>query len=488
MEPRDVLISNLKTLLIQLLPRNLLCDNDWVPSTITSLQMAGVFVGNVACGHVADLVGRKPPFFLAFLTLIISNIIAAFSTSRIMFAVIRFFIGLEMGFQLTVQYNIVSEFTLAKWRTWVVAVPSWAIEVTLFALVSWLVNDWQHLHFVTEAIGVPFLAAYWFVPESFRWYVGHDRIRNAENVIKSVAKVNGKPPPDLSTISQMDPSITPQQKDRKYSLFDVLKNKDLRKYTFLLAFVWYDLLYCLGKVTVITLGLAVYGIQFGVSALSGNIYINMFVIGLIGSPVQLINIPLQNRLVRKKTAILFFVICAVFAIVVAVTQYFTGKDCATYVKRFSGFRLAISYLKRFYIVVCFKTKVRDQLSNVAAIVSLTAINACWSPIQTLTIEIYPTVVRNIGYGLQNTMARVGAIIGPQLVFLDTKVAGMMYWICGVTAVISIFVLLPIPETRGVDLTDKLSKTDRVKSGEAAMGKTVETEEICKEPFSISTKL
>lgn len=45
-----------------------------------------------------------------------------------------------------------------------------------------------------------------------------------------------------------------------------------------------------------TLGLAGYGIQFGVSALSGSIYINVFVIGLIGSPIQIILIPLQNRL------------------------------------------------------------------------------------------------------------------------------------------------------------------------------------------------
>jgi MFS family permease len=124
--------------------------------------MAGIFVGNVACGHVADLVGRKPPFFLSLLALVISNVVATFSTSWVMFAIFRFFIGLEIGFELTVQYNIMSEFTLAQWRTWVVAVPSWAIEVALFALVSWLVNDWRHLQFVTAAIGVPFLASYWY--------------------------------------------------------------------------------------------------------------------------------------------------------------------------------------------------------------------------------------------------------------------------------------------------------------------------------------
>lgn len=125
--------------------------------------MAGVFVGNIACGQVADLIGRKPPLFISLLFLIVANIISPFSTSWVMFATIRFFIGLAMGFEITVQYNIMSEFTLARWRTWVVAVPSWYIEVALFSLVAWLLNDWRHLHFVTAAIGVPLLATYWYV-------------------------------------------------------------------------------------------------------------------------------------------------------------------------------------------------------------------------------------------------------------------------------------------------------------------------------------
>jgi len=91
---------------------SLVCDQAWIPSTITSLQMAGIFVGNVACGQVADLIGRKKPFFLAVLALVILNVVSAFATSWIMFAVLRFCLGLAMGFQLTVQYSLAAEFTL----------------------------------------------------------------------------------------------------------------------------------------------------------------------------------------------------------------------------------------------------------------------------------------------------------------------------------------------------------------------------------------
>ena len=123
--------------------------------------MAGVLAGNLLCGQVADLIGRKPPLFLALAAMVAFNLLAAFSTSWLMFAIIRFFLGLAMGFDLTVQYNIQSEFTLARWRAWVVAVPSWAIELTLFAMVAWLLKDWQYIHVVTACIGVPLLASWW---------------------------------------------------------------------------------------------------------------------------------------------------------------------------------------------------------------------------------------------------------------------------------------------------------------------------------------
>lgn len=45
----------------------------------------------------------------------------------------------------------------------------------------------------------------------------------------------------------------------------------------------------------ITLGLGGYGIQFGITDLSGNLYINIFVLGLLASPLQFIFIYLQNR-------------------------------------------------------------------------------------------------------------------------------------------------------------------------------------------------
>ncbi|XP_052818480.1 solute carrier family 22 member 7-like [Mya arenaria] len=389
---------------------SLVCDREWISSTITSIQMAGIFVGNIACGQVADLIGRRKPFFASILALVLLNIGTAFSVSWVMFAVSRFLIGVSVGFELTVQYSLAAEFTQARWRTWVVAIPSWAIETSLFALVCWTLNDWLWIHIATAATGIPLLFTYWFVPESFRWYIGHDRIEDAKKVVQKMAQFNRKPvPKSLDYIGKGNA----EGGDQKYFFSDLFKEKKLRLYTCLFMIVW------------MTLGITSYGIQFGVPRLSGNLFMNMFILGLASSPIQFISIWLQNRLGRKKTAWLFYGLGAAAAFAVAVTARLPdsqGQDLAT---------------------------------NCFAITALTLVNAAWSPIQTLTIETYPTVIRNLGYGTQNTMTRIGAIIGPQLVFLETMFEVSLYWISVTALVVAMALLVPIPETGSTDLVDKI---------------------------------
>ncbi|KAL4239284.1 hypothetical protein ACF0H5_000101 [Mactra antiquata] len=397
---------------------SLVCDREWITSTITSIQMSGVLVGNLVCGQVADVIGRKPPLFISIATLVVFNILAAFSTSWIMFAVIRFFLGVGMAFELTVQYSFLSEFTLPRWRTWIIAIPSWAIQTVLLSFVAWILKSWKYIHFATAAIGFPLLFTYWFVPESFRWYVSHNRLNDAESVMKKLAKVNKSAKIELNELKTMAKDIGKEMiPDRKYSCIDIIRNGSLFLYTSLLVIVWF------------AIGLGNYGIQFGVPALSGNLYINVFVIGLIMSPLQFIVIFMTNRFGRKISAISCYIIAGGSALVVAVAYRFE------------------------------ETEVIDTVTNIAAIISLIGINVAWSPLQTITLETYPTVVRNIGYGFQNTMARVGAIVGPQLVYLNTKFAGTLYWICGITFFLSILILLPLPETRDSNLPDKINESE-----------------------------
>ena len=78
---------------------------------------------------------------------------------------------------------------------------------------------------------------YRFLPESFRWYYGHDRIEEAERVIKAVSKVNGRPTPDMEFMEKLQVST----KDKKYTIFDIFRTRFLIKVSLLLALNWYSI-------------------------------------------------------------------------------------------------------------------------------------------------------------------------------------------------------------------------------------------------------
>ncbi|XP_021344298.1 solute carrier family 22 member 15-like, partial [Mizuhopecten yessoensis] len=61
--------------------------------------------------------------------------------------------------------------------------------------------------------------------------------------------------------------------------------------------------------------------------------------------------------------------------------------------------------------------IKDQLINGFALAAKLCVASGWASLMLLTTETYPTVVRNIGFGLHNSISRVGAMIAPKIVYL-----------------------------------------------------------------------
>ncbi|WAR11336.1 ORCT-like protein [Mya arenaria] len=133
----------------------LVCDRDFIPSTTQSIQISGALVGNLISGQLGELFGRKRPFFFAIVITMIFNVAGFFANNWILYAVCRFFMGLGEGFFMTIKYALLSEFSLANWRAWIIGFPSWPIQSCLLALCAWLIKDWRYLQLMTAALGIP---------------------------------------------------------------------------------------------------------------------------------------------------------------------------------------------------------------------------------------------------------------------------------------------------------------------------------------------
>ncbi|XP_060606511.1 solute carrier family 22 member 4-like [Ruditapes philippinarum] len=261
------------------------CTLPWVPSTIASIQMLAILFGNLACGQIADSFGRKMPLFSSQLLLIAANLIGYFSTSWLMFGVARAICGIGMGMFLTVQYSLSTEVSVSSWRPWIVAFPTWALMACGLALVSYLMPDWRKLHLLTTIVTIPYLLLWWYFPESFRWHLSHDRTHVAKDIIQRIAKFNKKSVNDETILELLNTTVLDEKSGdrKKYSLWNLFNTRRLAKITVLSMTNW------------LALGLLSYGIQYGIKALSGNFFFNLFLFNIISVPTTFIAIILSNK-------------------------------------------------------------------------------------------------------------------------------------------------------------------------------------------------
>ncbi|VDI56472.1 MFS transporter, OCT family, solute carrier family 22 (organic cation transporter), member 4/5 [Mytilus galloprovincialis] len=389
---------------------SLVCDLDYITQTITTIQMGGLLVGSLAAGQFGDRFGRKPTYFLSLLVLLVSNLIAAFSINWQMFAVMRFFIGCGCGIYLTVHLTYKIEFVSGKYRPMLLAVPIWSIFAASYGGVSYLIHDWFYLHIATAAVTFPQLFTWWLIPESFRWLVANDQVVKAEEVIRKIAKFNGNPFPDTSRLKMIVKSLP--QDNNNYTYFDVLKNPDLLKKSILLAVGW------------ISCGYTYYAISFGVQQLSGSLYLNMFLLSIVEVPSLLLAWFFNHCIGRKWTTFMFFLFVAATGTTVGIVQIIA-------------------------------TQYKFGLINGFALASKLGVGAGWACLMLLTTESYPTVVRNIGYGIQNTVARIGAMVAPQIVYVSQSTTGVMYFLCGGLMLLSAVCVACVPDTKERVLSDTM---------------------------------
>ena len=71
----------------------MVCGREWLGELSQTLVVVGAVTGGVVLSMMADRVGRKPVILVSALALGVTGIITAYSTSYIMFAICRYFVG-----------------------------------------------------------------------------------------------------------------------------------------------------------------------------------------------------------------------------------------------------------------------------------------------------------------------------------------------------------------------------------------------------------
>ena len=171
----------------------------WLGFTVSS-ALVGTVVGALFAGEPADRFGRRPMLFVLALLFLVSALGSALATNWWAFVAFRFIGGVGVGGASVVSPMYVSELAPAQYRGRMTATFQFNIVVGI--LVAQLSNyvigtialgasDWRWMFGVEATPAFLFLGLLAFVPESPRWLVAVGRTDTARGILERTGTDSG---------------------------------------------------------------------------------------------------------------------------------------------------------------------------------------------------------------------------------------------------------------------------------------------------------
>ena len=287
---------------------------------------------------------------------------------------------------------------------------TWSIGNCILPFIAWLIKRWKILSVVCTIPMVFVFFCYKIIPESPRWLLSKKRTEDAKDVLREIAEVNKAELP--KDFDEQVEAIANESGGPTYGYLSLFSCWTLAWRTICVtiaftasAFVYYQLVINIGN-------------------MAGNIFLNMFLLGLVEGPGCALGVILADKLGRRwtHTALLFINACLFFTLMWVVYE----PD-----------------LKGLVIFLCMWIKMNISGTFVLAYVQ--------------AMEIFPTCVRQSGIGFATLISQMISIGGPYVIFLgatDLKLPyAVMFLVCLAGACAVIF----LPETLGRTLPETIQQ-------------------------------
>ncbi|KAH9523281.1 hypothetical protein Btru_066285 [Bulinus truncatus] len=419
---------------------DLVCTDSALANLATTIYFAGVMVGGLLFGDLADRFGRLPIMLFTLYSSVVLGVIIAFSVNYVMFVVLRFVDGVLMQLQpnlydnkfgtdtnnylctqgmQTSAYTLIMELFEAKHRPYAGAVTEcfFGSSIMLLAGLAFAVRDWRYLQLLISLMGLLAVFYPWVIPESLRWLIVKGKLDKAEQVIHRICKRNKVEFPSelwekIKNEGQIGGSVTRSP----YNLTHLFRTSHIRTRSIILFYIW------------LSISTSYYGLTFKMSSFQGNRYLNFFIGGAFETVAYAVSLPIMKKFGRKKPLLVCFLLAAATCFTAGfVSDYTTGLSTVT---------------------------------TVLAIIGRCAVACLFAIIFVYTSEIYPTVIRNIGMGACSFWARGGGVLAPQINQWTKSLWNVdAIIIFGALSFIAGLLLFPLPETHNRQLPDSLVEVE-----------------------------
>lgn len=163
----------------------------------SSAYLLGAVLGALLFGWMTDRLGRRKLFFITLALYLVATAATAASWSGTSFALFRFFVGCGVGGEYAAVNSAIQELIPARvrGRADIVINGSFWLGAALGAAGSLVLLDptvvppaygWRLAFLIGASLGASILFLRQWIPESPRWLMLHGRLREAEEILRSI--------------------------------------------------------------------------------------------------------------------------------------------------------------------------------------------------------------------------------------------------------------------------------------------------------------
>uniref|UniRef100_A0A8C0IE99 Major facilitator superfamily (MFS) profile domain-containing protein n=1 Tax=Bubo bubo TaxID=30461 RepID=A0A8C0IE99_BUBBB len=377
---------------------DLVCSSRGLKQLAQSLYMAGVLVGGIVFGGLSDRFGRRSLLTWCYLQMGAMGTCSSFAPTFTIYCLFRFLTG--MAFSGIVLNTL--EWMPTRTRALVGTFMGYCYTLGQFLLagVSYAVPAWRWLQLTVSLPFFCFFLYSWWLTESARWLVMVGKSQRALKELRKVARINGKKEEgDKLDIDVKGPGCGQQWRCPT----DLAPHPPSFRFSTSFAY---------------------YGLAMDLQNFDFNIYVIQLVFGAVDIPAKLVSI-LTITFVGRRFTQSFALILAGLAIL---ANILVPRDLRT-------------------------------LRTALAVFGKGCLAASFNCVFLYTGELYPTVIRQTGMGLANTMARLGSITAPLVKMAGEVFPALPFIIYGVAPVVSGLVAIFLPETRDTALPETVEEVE-----------------------------
>ncbi|XP_055346113.1 organic cation transporter 1-like [Paramacrobiotus metropolitanus] len=433
---------------------DLVCDWSGAPMVGQVFMVLFFVLGIGVGGFCADKWGRKPVFFTALFVFITFGLSAAFAPTYTAFVILAMLHSLGSGPLYYILYTLgVENLTLRSRVTYVVWLSVvYAFGSMAFILLAYFMRHWRTMTIIGTT---PFylLFIYWFfMPESPRWLLVHERFEQVENYFRNIARVNGvtfdEPAQNklkkIFTQCEREVNIDHHHMTRweRAAWTRLFTTPPMRRKTLLLVYLLCTLQICYGGLRQLTPSF---------SGVGADEYFNTFINFLVEIPGYVLTALLCDRLGRRVTLLILFaaafITCLLTLAFPSKHEYFWGIVAI--------FLIAKIFFAGAYIVG-----------------------------ELLSYETFPTVIRLQGVAFVESIAYLISHISYLIVKLQFHSMVLPIVIFGCMGLVAMLCVFLLPETVSYALPETVEEAD-MRGAYFRMAPNLRIPEMKKLRFSVS---